>query len=123
MSEGHSVSAMQPRQTYAVASQNGVVPTQSLASRQPTQLPAALPLGRQCGVDGETAAQAPSGSDVDKQETQTLTTQMGAAPAQLQPVMSKLTPARSAPPSDVTWHSRSATSQAKPLGQGRVSSQ
>src|SRR6185312_2661161 len=97
-SDGHSASAMQPRQTCVVASQKGVVPLQSLASRQATQ----LPLGSQCGADGEAAAQAPSGSDVDRHETHCIATQIGVGFEQVQPAMSVLVPARSAPFSDDT---------------------
>jgi len=51
-------------------SQNGVAPLQSLLSRQATQAPEPGSVVKQCGVDGAAAAQAPSGSDDDKQETQ-----------------------------------------------------
>src|SRR4051794_29488690 len=124
ISDGHSASARQPRQTCAVASQKGVLPLQSLASRQPTQAPLPGSVVRQCGVDGSAAAQAPSGSDDDKQETQVMATQIGVAPLQVQPAMSVLPPAMSPPPPTMAvWHSCAIGSQAKPDGHGRNSSQ
>ncbi|HWE26834.1 MAG TPA: hypothetical protein VHB97_02480, partial [Polyangia bacterium] len=81
-----------------------------------------LPVVMQWGVDGETALHAPSGSDVDKHETQVMATQMGVVPPQVQPAMSTAS-ARSAPPVDETWHWRATRSHASPLGHGRESSQ
>src|SRR5947199_189295 len=75
------------------------------------------------GVDGETAAHSPSGSDVDRQETHDMAAQIGVVPLQAQPAMSTTAPAMSPPPTVMVWHSRAVRSQAKPLGHGRALSQ